>query len=64
MIFHTDQEFLDEYFDLIAFIWWEFENKKISMKEREELLAPYRTRLHKMITKGIIDERFRMVQRS
>jgi hypothetical protein len=59
----SDQEFLDSYWEYRDFIWWLFETKNISNKEREESLAPYRNRLHDMIKKGIIDEHFRLVKR-
>lgn len=61
---YSDQDFLDTYFDEIGFIWWEFENKKISMTERESQLQPYRTRLYKLIKEGKVDDKFRLVERS
>lgn len=62
MINYTDQEFLDNYFDLTGFIWFEFENKRISMTEREAQLAPYRTRLFNLIKQGKVDDRFKLVK--
>lgn len=60
---YTDQEFLDSYFDETGFIWWLFEIKEISNKEREEQLEPYRVRLHELIKQGKVhDDRFKLAK--
>lgn len=64
MYYLSDIEFLESYWEHRDFVWFEFENKKISMTEREELLKPYRERLHKLMKEGVINEQFRLVERT
>jgi len=51
----TDQEFLEDYFLVVAPIWREYQNRKgdgqysMGMGKREELLAPHRTRLKELL---------------
>lgn len=62
---YTDKEFLDSYFDETQFIWFLFEIKEISNKEREEQLEPYRRRLHELIKQGKVhNDKLRLVERA
>ena len=45
MISKEDKEFLDSYFEEIAYIWQLFEQKRLSASQREQELMPYRKRL-------------------
>src|SRR5712671_2782742 len=48
----SDEKFLELYFPQTSIIWNAFKYKDIGMAERDEMLKPWRTRLHKLITKS------------